>query len=84
VAVDRPRKVWKFSYALQIQLYSRQKDNKKLREVFNKAMGWRGVAVRGGIPHPRTLALIQEVGGKMHMAAQLANTKLQARPFSSL
>jgi COP9 signalosome complex subunit 2 len=52
-------------YALQIQLYSRQKDNKKLREVFNKAM-----AVRGGIPHPRTLALIQELGGKMHMAAK--------------
>lgn len=52
-------------FALQIQLYSRQKDNKKLREVFNKAM-----AVRGGIPHPRTLALIQELGGKMHMAAK--------------
>lgn len=52
-------------YALQIQLSSRQKDNKKLREVFNKAM-----AVRGGIPHPRTLALIQELGGKMHMAAR--------------
>jgi COP9 signalosome complex subunit 2 len=52
-------------YALQIQLYSRQKDNKKLREVFNKAM-----AVRGGIPHPRTLALIQELGGKMHMVAK--------------
>ncbi|CAB9500293.1 signalosome complex subunit 2 [Seminavis robusta] len=52
-------------YALQIQLYSRQKDNKKLREVFNKAM-----AVRGGIPHPRTLAMIQELGGKMHMAAR--------------
>ena len=52
-------------YALQIQLYSRQKDNKKLRDVFNKAM-----AVRGGIPHPRTIALIQELGGKMHMAAK--------------
>jgi COP9 signalosome complex subunit 2 len=52
-------------YALQIQLYSRQKDNKKLREVFNKAM-----SVLGGIPHPRTLALIQELGGKMHMAAR--------------
>lgn len=52
-------------YALQIQLYSRQKDNKKLREVFTKAM-----AIRGGIPHPRTLALIQELGGKMHMAAR--------------
>jgi COP9 signalosome complex subunit 2 len=52
-------------YALQIQLYSRQKDNKKLRDTFNKAM-----AVRGGIPHPRTIALIQELGGKMHMASR--------------
>jgi hypothetical protein len=52
-------------YALQMQLYSRQKDNKKLRDVFHKAM-----SVRGGIPHPRTLALIQELGGKMHMQAR--------------
>lgn len=41
-------------YALQIQLYSRQKDTKKLRETFKKAMN-----VRGGVPHPRTIALIQ-------------------------
>ncbi|KAI2500942.1 PCI/PINT associated module [Fragilaria crotonensis] len=52
-------------YALQIQLYSRQKDNKELRKIFEKAL-----AVRGGIPHPRTLALIQELGGKMHLAAR--------------
>lgn len=52
-------------YALQIQLYSRQKDHKRLRETFRKAM-----TVRGGIPHPRTLALMQELGGKMHMAAR--------------
>ena len=52
-------------YALQIQLYSRQKDNKKLREIFRKAM-----RVEGGIPHPRTLALIQELGGKMHMESR--------------
>ena len=51
--------------ALQIQLYSRQKDNKKLREVFDKAM-----RVQGGIPHPRTLAIIQELGGKMHMQSR--------------
>jgi COP9 signalosome complex subunit 2 len=49
-------------YALQIQLYHRLKDHRKLRETFNKAMN-----VRGGIPHPRTIALIQELGGKMHM-----------------
>ncbi len=52
-------------YALQIQLYSRQKDNKKLRQIFQKAMH-----IQGGIPHPRTLALIQELGGKMHMASR--------------
>jgi len=51
-------------YALQIQLYSRLEDNKMLREIFSKAM-----QVQGGIPHPRTLALIQELGGKMHMAS---------------
>jgi len=26
--------------------------------------------VEGGIPHPRTLALIQEMGGKMHLASK--------------
>lgn len=49
--------------ALQIQLYSRLKDTKKLRAAYHRAM-----SVRGGIPHPRTLALIQELGGKMHMS----------------
>merc|ERR1712071_620727 len=52
-------------YALQIQLYSKQKNIKKVREIFEKAM-----KVNGGIPHPRTVALIQEVGGKMHLAAR--------------
>ena len=52
-------------YALQIQLYSRQQNLKQLRQVFDKAM-----AIRGGIPHPRTIALIQELGGKMHMQAR--------------
>ncbi len=52
-------------YALQIQLYSRMKDHKKLREIYSKAM-----QVHGGIHHPRTIALIQELGGKMHMASR--------------
>lgn len=59
-------------YALQIQLYSRLKDHKKLREIFNLAMN-----VHGGIPHPRTIALIQELGGKMHAESgdfEAANT----------
>jgi COP9 signalosome complex subunit 2 len=52
-------------YALQIQLYSRQKDHKKLRATYQRAIN-----VMGGIPHPRTLALIHELGGKMHMSSR--------------
>lgn len=53
-------------YALQIQLYSRQKDHKRLRETYSTAMS----VVAGSLPHPRTLALIQELGGKMYMAGK--------------
>lgn len=59
--------------ALQIQLYSRLKDTKKLRAAYHRAM-----SVRGGIPHPRTLALIQELGGKMHMSQRNFNDASQA------
>ncbi|KAL7523000.1 hypothetical protein ACHAWX_007737 [Stephanocyclus meneghinianus] len=59
--------------ALQIQLYSRLKDTKKLRAAYHSAM-----AVRGGIPHPRTLAMIQELGGKMHMDARNFDDACQA------
>jgi len=50
-------------YCLQIQLYSQRRDNKKLKELYNKAM-----AVKDNVPHPKTLALIYECGGKMHMS----------------
>ncbi|EED90857.1 predicted protein, partial [Thalassiosira pseudonana CCMP1335] len=59
--------------ALQIQLYSRLKDTKKLRAAYHSAM-----AVRGGIPHPRTIALIQELGGKMHMSQRNFDEACQA------
>ncbi|KAL7494842.1 hypothetical protein ACHAWT_005717 [Skeletonema menzelii] len=59
--------------ALQIQLYSRLKDTKKLRAAYHRAM-----SVRGGIPHPRTLALIQELGGKMHMSQRSFDEASQA------
>jgi COP9 signalosome complex subunit 2 len=52
-------------YALQMQLYSRQKENKKMRQVYQQAM-----QVRGSIPHPRTIAMIQELGGKNFMATK--------------
>lgn len=59
--------------ALQIQLYSRLKDTKKLRAAYHRAM-----SVRCGIPHPRTLALIQELGGKMHMSQRNFDEASQA------
>jgi COP9 signalosome complex subunit 2 len=49
-------------YALQIQMYSDQKDTKKLRDLYQKAR-----RVQGDVPHPRTLGVILECGGKMHM-----------------
>jgi len=53
----------------QMEIYAQesvnQKNLKQVRKTFEKAM-----AVRGGIPHPRTLALIQELGGKMFMASK--------------
>ena len=52
-------------YKLQIQHYSKLKDHKNLRIIRSKAL-----QIKNGIPHPRTLALIQEHGGKMHMAAR--------------
>ncbi|EQC30949.1 hypothetical protein, variant 1 [Saprolegnia diclina VS20] len=49
-------------YALQIQLYTAQKDNKKLDELYEKAL-----RVKPGVAHPRIIGVIRECGGKMHM-----------------
>ncbi|OQR87703.1 COP9 signalosome complex subunit 2 [Achlya hypogyna] len=49
-------------YALQIQLYTAQKDNKKLAELYEKAL-----RVKPGVAHPRIVGVIRECGGKMHM-----------------
>ena len=50
-------------YALQIQMYQAQRLHSKLKEVYKKA-----TAVRDNVPHPRTLAIIQECGGKTWMS----------------
>ena len=59
--------------ALQIQLYSKLKDTKKLRAAYHRAQN-----ATGGIPHPRTRALIEELGGKMHMSQRNFNDASQA------
>eukprot|EP00339_Tiarina_fusa_P009749 CAMPEP_0117011364 /NCGR_PEP_ID=MMETSP0472-20121206/9784_1 /TAXON_ID=693140 ORGANISM="Tiarina fusus, Strain LIS" /NCGR_SAMPLE_ID=MMETSP0472 /ASSEMBLY_ACC=CAM_ASM_000603 /LENGTH=451 /DNA_ID=CAMNT_0004714139 /DNA_START=12 /DNA_END=1364 /DNA_ORIENTATION=+ len=49
-------------YALEIQMFTAQKNNKKLREIYEKSL-----VVQSAIPHPRIMAVIRECGGKMHM-----------------
>lgn len=49
-------------YALEIQMYTEQRNNKKLKELYHRALG-----VKSAIPHPRILGIIRECGGKMHM-----------------
>ncbi|KAL8095152.1 hypothetical protein AgCh_036559 [Apium graveolens] len=50
-------------YAIEIQMYTETKNNKKLKQLYQKAL-----AVKSAIPHPRIMGIIHECGGKMHMA----------------
>lgn len=47
-------------YALQMHLYTRQKNLPRLRAVYNQALRAKPV-----VPHPRTSAQIHELGGRM-------------------
>jgi len=49
-------------YALEIQMYTATKNNKKLKELYHKALD-----IKSAIPHPRIMGIIRECGGKMHM-----------------
>jgi len=49
-------------YALEIQMYTATKNNKKLKELYHKAL-----EIRSAIPHPKIMGVIRECGGKMHM-----------------
>ncbi|GFZ45337.1 COP9 signalosome complex subunit 2 [Saitozyma sp. JCM 24511] len=49
-------------YAIEIQMYSDLKENRKLKEIYNAAM-----QVKNAIPHPRIMGVIRESGGKMWM-----------------
>ena len=50
-------------YAIEIQMYTEQKNNKKLKELYQRAL-----TITSAIPHPHILGIIRECGGKMHMA----------------
>ena len=49
-------------YSIEIQMYTAQKNTKKLKELYTKAL-----KVTSAIPHPRILGVIRECGGKMYM-----------------
>jgi len=49
-------------YALEIQMYTATKSNKKLKELYHQAL-----EIKSAIPHPRIMGVIRECGGKMHM-----------------
>ncbi|KAI9822209.1 MAG: hypothetical protein M1826_000518 [Phylliscum demangeonii] len=50
-------------YALEIQMYSDQKNNKRLKSLYQRAL-----KLRSAVPHPKVMGVIRECGGKMHMS----------------
>ncbi|RUS32122.1 hypothetical protein BC938DRAFT_476237 [Jimgerdemannia flammicorona] len=52
-------------FALEIQMYTETKNNKKL-----KALYFQCLHVKSAIPHPRIMGVIRECGGKMHMGEE--------------
>ncbi|KAK9464445.1 PCI domain-containing protein [Lipomyces arxii] len=50
-------------YALEIQMYTETKNNKKLKELYIRTL-----QIKSAIPHPRIMGVIRECGGKMHMS----------------
>ncbi|KAI5293604.1 hypothetical protein KEM55_007023 [Ascosphaera atra] len=52
-------------YALKIQMYADTKNNKLLKEAYQRAL-----SVRSGVPHPKIMGIIRECGGKMNMSEE--------------
>lgn len=49
-------------YALEIQMYTEQKNNKKLKALYEQSLH-----IKSAIPHPLIMGVIRECGGKMHL-----------------
>lgn len=52
-------------YALEIQMYADTKNNKRLKDVYQRAL-----RVKYGVPHPKIMGIIRECGGKMNMSEE--------------
>ncbi|KAK4609942.1 COP9 signalosome complex subunit 2 [Fulvia fulva] len=53
------------AYALEIQMYSETRNNKRLKGLYQRAL-----RVRSAVPHPKIMGVIRECGGKMHMSEE--------------
>ena len=49
-------------YALEIQMFTAQKNNKKLKALYEQSLH-----IKSAIPHPLIMGVIRECGGKMHL-----------------
>ncbi|WFD40403.1 uncharacterized protein MJAP1_003389 [Malassezia japonica] len=49
--------------ALEVQMYREMGNMKKVKDTYQAAM-----RIKNAIPHPRTMGIIRESGGKMHMS----------------
>lgn len=52
-------------YALEIQMYTAQKETKKLKSLYEKSL-----RVKAAIPHPYIMGIVRECGGKMHLVEE--------------
>ena len=52
-------------YALEIQMHTSQKNNKKLKQLYEASL-----QIKSAIPHPLIMGVIRECGGKMHLREQ--------------
>lgn len=50
-------------YALEIQMYADTRNNKRLKALYQRALG-----VKSAVPHPKIAGVIRECGGKMHLS----------------
>lgn len=53
-------------YALEIQMYTEQKNNKKLKALYEQSLH-----IKSAIPHPLIMGIIRECGGKMHLREEM-------------
>ncbi|KAH8391709.1 hypothetical protein KR009_001716 [Drosophila setifemur] len=77
-------------YALEIEMYTVQKNNRKLKALYEQSLH-----IKSAIPHPLIMGVIHECGGKMHLREgefekahtdslrHLKTTMTEAKPYKN-